>query len=175
YDATAFIEVTNIVDESTKPFAEVKNVVEATYKEQKTAELLAEKADKVLEDIMANELTFKQAAKKYKLVSPIKSVVSVARIGNQAKQISNEISMAAFDAKANSVLAETITDGQNIVIVKVLDSYQEATTAEQKDQVRQALIAQKTNDLYLSFINSLQNKYKPSVNDAMIKQIVESN
>ena len=175
YDATAFIEVTNIVDESTKPFAEVKNVVEATYKEQKTAELLAEKADKVLEDIMANELTFKQAAKKYKLVSPIKSVVSVARIGNQAKQISNEISMAAFDAKANSVLEETITDGQNIVIVKVLDSYQEATTAEQKDQVRQALIAQKTNDLYLSFINSLQNTYKPSVNDAMIKQIVESN
>lgn len=176
FDATVLIEVTKITDESVKPLSEVKEQVLASYKTNKTAELLQEKADEVLKSIQENKLSFKDAAKEFKLATAIKSIVSISRSSNQKKEVSDEVAAEAFSAETNSLINKTMSsNGNDIIIVKVLDSYQEQITAEAKENIKKELEISKTNDLYLSFINTLKTNYKVVKNEAMVKQITKQN
>jgi peptidyl-prolyl cis-trans isomerase D len=175
-NATALVEVTTITPESVKELNEVKEQVVAAYKQEKTNELKQEKANAILETVKSGEVSFKQAAKDNKLATAIKSVVDLARSANQKQQISDEVAAKAFDTKPGSVIATTLNDQEgNVIIVKVTESYQEKISDKDKENIRSELALNKTNELYLSFINALTSDYKVVRNEAVIKQITKNN
>jgi peptidyl-prolyl cis-trans isomerase D len=175
-NATALVEVTTITPETVKELNEVKDQVLATYKQEKTNELKKEKADAILAAVQSGEVSFKQAAKENKLATAVKSVVDLARAGNQKQEISDEVAAQAFDVKPGTVIANTLTDGQgNIIVVKVTDSYQDKITDKDKENIRKELTLSKTDELYQSFINTLMNDYKVVRNESVINQITKNN
>jgi len=175
FGSTGFVQVTDIKDETVKPIEEVKDLVTATFEQEKTAELLQAKADEVLAAIQEKELSFKDAVKQFKLSAPIKSVVSIARIGDQKKEVSADIAKNMFETATNTIVNKTLHTENDILIVKVLGSYQEKISTENKEKLRQALAMQKTNDLYSSFVDALRKEHKVKVNQALIDQIIKQN
>ncbi|HAG52481.1 MAG TPA: hypothetical protein DCL21_01705 [Alphaproteobacteria bacterium] len=175
FGSTGFVQVTDIKDESVKPLEKVKGLLTTTFEQEKTAELLQAKADEVLAAIQENKLSFKDAVKQFKLSAPIKSVVSIARIGDQKKEVSADVAKNMFETATNTVVNKTLHTENDILIVKVLGSYQEEISDANKEKLRQALVMQKTNDLYYSFVDALRKEHKVKVNQALIDQIIKQN
>tara|TARA_Y100001960_G_scaffold333319_1_gene437752 strand:- start:2694 stop:4565 length:1872 start_codon:yes stop_codon:yes gene_type:complete len=169
----AFVEVTDIKDESVTPLEEVKSIIVSKFNQAKTAELMQDKADATLEAINADKLSFKDAAKKFKLTAPIKSVVSVARTGDTAKGISSEVAKAVFANETNALVNKTINNQNDVIIVKVLDSAQEPISAEQKEQLRRTLEIEKSDNLFESFSNVQKRSQKIEVNQQVIDFVVK--
>lgn len=170
-----FVEVTNINEESVKELADVKDVLIAKFNAAKTAEMLQVKADEVLTAITENKLSFKQAAKNFKLSAPVQSVVSLARVNNQKKQISNEIANEVFIAKPNTLVEKTLSNSNDIIIIKVLDTYQESIDEKGEERIRKALKAQKEETAFMAFMDSLKATYKVEVNQKVIDYILAQN
>ncbi|MCP4354651.1 MAG: hypothetical protein GY793_03260 [Proteobacteria bacterium] len=171
FDAIGWVEVTSIHEESAKPFADVEKRLKALFQKQKLKELLDEKAEFVLKDIKDNNVSFTKIAKKYRIVSPIKTVISLARANNNDKKIANNVAEAVFKADGKSVLNTVLVNGDELVIVKVLESYQEDISEDAKTKLAEQLKQQKVNDMYYAFLSSLQQKHSVDINEKLIDRI----
>jgi peptidyl-prolyl cis-trans isomerase D len=170
-----FVQVTDIKNESVQPLEQVKDIIVAEFNEAKSKEMLQTLANDVLTSIETEGLSFKDAAKKFKLSSPIQSIVGIARTNNQKKQISDEVATAVFENDLNSLINRTINVKDNLLIVKNLGSFQEPITDENKEKVRQSLAMQKTNDLFIAFNEELKLKNKVKVNQKVIDFVIKQN
>lgn len=170
-----FVQVTDIKNETVQPLEQVKDIIVAKFNEAKSKEMLQNLANDVLTSIETEELSFKDAAKKFKLSAPIQSIVGIARANNQKKQISDELATAVFENDTNSLIKRTIKVNDNLVIVKNLNSFQEPITDENKEKLRQSLAMQKTNDLFIAFNEELKLKNKVKVNQKVIDFVIKQN
>lgn len=172
YDSIGFVEVTNIEEEYIKPLEEVKNKVKAIFLQEKSKEILETTSQEILNDINENKITFTQAAKKYKLVTPIKTVVSLNRENNRAKGVQQEIAKEIFNTEVNSVSEKILPNNAGLVITKVIDSYQEKLSAENRDKLKQTLQTEKSSDFYEAFLNDLERQYPIKMNIPLINSVV---
>ncbi|HEY6302149.1 MAG TPA: peptidyl-prolyl cis-trans isomerase [Terriglobales bacterium] len=139
---------------ATPTFEEIRSKVEAQFKNERAGLLLQQKTQELSDRAKADH-DLKKAAQE--LAATVKTSDLVAPDGQVPDIGSMTNANAVFSLKPGEI-SGPITAGGNGVVVQLLDK--QAPTdqeyAEKKDQVRQALLEAKQNDLFGLFVTNLR-------------------
>jgi len=146
---------------ATPTFEEILTKVEEEFKNERSSVLLAQKAQE-LSDRAKTEHDLKRAAKELGAIVKTSDYVlpdgQVPDVGSMTGQAA-----VAFNMKPGEV-SGPITSGSNGVVLAVLDSQKptESDFAAKRDQLRDALLQTKQQELFGLFVSSLRDQMEKS-------------
>jgi peptidyl-prolyl cis-trans isomerase D len=150
-------QVLDIKPPATPTFDEIRSRVEEEFKNQRATELLGQKTQELADRAKA-EHDLKKAAKELGATVKTSDLVDpngqVPDIGSMTGPAS-----AAFSLKEGEI-SGPINSGSNGAVLQVLEKQQPSDTdfAAKKDEVRDALLQQKQNELFGLFVNNLRQQ-----------------
>ena len=150
-------QVLDIKPPATPTFDEIRSRVEEEFKNQRATELLGQKTQELADRAKA-EHDLKKAAKELGATVKTSDLVDpngqVPDIGSMTGPAS-----AAFSLKEGEI-SGPINSGSNGAVLQVLEKQQPSDTdfAAKKDEVRDALLQQKQNELFGLFVTNLRQQ-----------------
>ena len=150
-------QVLDIKPPATPTFDEIRSRVEEEFKNQRATELLGQKTQELADRAKA-EHDLKKAAKELGATVKTSDLVDpngqVPDIGSMTGPAS-----AAFSLKQGEI-SGPINSGSNGAVLQVLEKQQPSDTdfAAKKDEVRDALLQQKQNELFGLFVTNLRQQ-----------------
>lgn len=153
----AIFEVTGITPAATPSFDQIRARVEGEFKQQRAAQLQAQKL-KELSDRARAEHNLKKAAAEAgakfetsELVTPSSQVPDIGALTGPAAVI--------FDMKPGDVSAP-INAGRNGVVVALVDKQEPSPEdyAKQKDQIRESILSKRRSEAMSTFTEDLQQR-----------------
>lgn len=150
-------QVLDIKPPATPTFEEIRSRVEEEFKNQRATELLGQKTQELADRAKA-EHDLKKAAKELGATVKTSDLVDpngqVPDIGSMTGPAS-----AAFSLKQGEI-SGPINSGSNGAVLQVLEKQQPSDTdfAAKKDEVRDALLQQKQNELFGLFVTNLRQQ-----------------
>jgi len=150
-------QVLDIKPPATPTFEEIRSRVEEEFKNQRATELLGQKTQELADRAKA-EHDLKKAAKELGATVKTSDLVDpngqVPDIGSMTGPAS-----AAFSLKQGEI-SGPINSGSNGAVLQVIEKQQPSDTdfAAKKDEVRDALLQQKQNELFGLFVTNLRQQ-----------------
>jgi peptidyl-prolyl cis-trans isomerase D len=150
-------QVLDIKPPATPTFEEIRSRVEEEFKNQRATELLGQKTQELADRAKA-EHDLKKVAKELGATVKTSDLVDpngqVPDIGSMTGPAS-----AAFSLKQGEI-SGPINSGSNGAVLQVLEKQQPSDTdfAAKKDEVRDALLQQKQNELFGLFVTNLRQQ-----------------
>jgi len=173
----AIVQVTDVKPAATPTFDQIKAKLTQMYKQDRAQSLLAQKTQE-LSDKARSGHNLKAAAKEmgadFKTSDMVKPGDQVPGIGQLSGQLSS-----IFDMKPGEISGPMQADASGVVVALV-DKQQpsEADFAKSKDQIRQALLGQKQDDVVNVYVSALQARMQKSgkirINNAKLAQLTQT-
>lgn len=164
------IEIQDILEKSSKPFNEIKNEMIANFTQKAKIAENAKITQSYIDDLNKGKIKFGEvAAKENKYLKTVKDIKLATQLD---EPLTEAIKPKIFENPVNSYFVETTEKDKILIHVKAIHFPELDDNAKTKiEGIKDNLNAQSGEDMFLSFIETLNKKYVARTNEALLKQV----